>query len=150
MALIAAVALHVTDMDASLEFWVDTLGMRKAMDTGLTDEAPIFGPSGMSDASAVRICALIDADVSEDAPMSEQPPGILLMQFEGIDRNPVQARFQDPGTMHIAVQVKDFEARVAQFQAAGHELLGPVGPSLMGTRLGMFTDPDGFTLELLG
>lgn len=150
MALIAAVALHVTDMDTSLKFWVDTLGMRKGMDTGWTDEAPIFGPAGMTDASAVRICVLIDADVPEDAPMADQPPGILLMQFEGIDRDPVKARFQDPGTMHIAMYVKDLDESIARFEAAGHQLLGPVGPSLMGTRLGMFTDPDGFTVELLG
>ena len=151
MIEMAAVALHVEDIDRALGFWRDALDLRIRFDTGWASEAPVFGPSGMTEASAVRLIALVGSTPVEGPPGPNQPAGVTLMQFRGVGRTAVSGAFQDPGTIHVAWWVDDLDARVARFEAAGYSLLGPVTPKFEGdgVRLAMIRDPDGFVLELI-
>lgn len=152
MTTIAGVALHVSDMDKSLGFWRDLLGLRAAADTGWTDKAPVGVPASMPEGYEVRIVVLIDAATPEDIPLGpDQPAGILLMQFRGAGGGAIRGKFADSGAMHVAMWVDDFDTRVQTFIDGGYPPLGPVSPSVVGDmRLVYITDPDGFSLELLG
>lgn len=151
MIEMAATALHVSDLDQSLRFWRDTLGMRDNFDTGWTSDRAVFDLSGAAGPTEVRMVNLADPAAPKEPPGPGQAAGVTLMQFRGDDVTGIRGRFQDPGTLHIAFWVDRFDERVAALSEAGYEQLGPVTQSVVGNniRLVMFNDPDGFTLEMI-
>lgn len=151
MMEMAATALHVSDIDESLRFWRDTFGLRENFDTGWTTDRAVFELSGVSGPEEVRMFNLADPAAPQEPPGPGQAAGVTLMQFRGGEVTSVRGRFQDPGTLHIAFWVDRFDERVESMSEAGFQQLGPVTKSVVGNniRLVMFSDPDGFTLELI-
>ena len=137
------VGITVADLDRSLRFYRDLLGMRVI---GLSLEAvgAIVGMEGASariadlDAGAGQLLELIDygtADASADANAGPRGPDAV-------------------GSCHISIQVDDLRGALARLAGAGHRPLGEVselslGGVWEGCTIAYLRDPDGVVIELL-
>ena len=77
--------------------------------------------------------------------------GVELIEYRGIDRQPVSPRFQDPGAGNLMVSVRDLDAALAQLKKAGARVITVGGaPAAIGGRMRVIflQDPDGFVIEL--
>lgn len=137
----------VTDLERSVRFYVDLLGLRetrRARLTGAWIEA-IVGLAG------------VDAEVAYVQPQGGGPR-IELIRYhapEGVDL-PENARPNTRGLRHIAFQVEDMDGLHARLTEAGVPFFGPPVPVPHGVvrhddgdkSLCYFLDPDGVILEL--
>jgi catechol 2,3-dioxygenase-like lactoylglutathione lyase family enzyme len=126
-----AIVHTVADVDRSLKFYRDVLGLEL--------DAAASAPAGSSSAATLRI------------------PGtdlrLVLVQFPGVERNPVSPRIQDPGVVKTAFRVRDMDAAFALVEKhlSGVLTLGggpirPEGPA--GANRSVITkDPDGLVVE---
>jgi hypothetical protein len=75
---------------------------------------------------------------------------MAFMEFKDIDRTPLHARIQDPGTAILQVGVRDIDATLKALKAAGVEVISKNGePVLNGTsKFCMVRDPNNLYLEL--
>src|ERR1041385_5808318 len=119
------VALRVADFDATLRFYIDGLGFRKAVEWG---EAPR------------RACMLDTGD------------GNYLEIFE---RDPVPGGVPSEGAiLHFCFRAEDCEAAVERARAAGAEVtmepksLQPFGDPPIPIRIAFIKGPDGEICEL--
>lgn len=120
-------AVTVRDLDASLRYYRDALG--------LSVRADVRGP----DRSTVEL---------------ELPDGVTwrLEEHHGVERHPASARPCDIGFAHTCVYVDDAATLLSRLHAAGFGSRGPVvtiarGP-FAGAAAVYTTDPDGFVVEL--
>lgn len=78
--------------------------------------------------------------------------GIELVEFDRIDRRPLQRRLQDPGAVMLIVLVRDLDAAFAKLKADGVQVVTTGGrPMAVGdakTRAVVVKDPDGHFVEL--
>jgi lactoylglutathione lyase len=134
--------ITVTDMEASLRFYVSGLGLRAYIDR-------IANHDYLREVTAVpseevRIVYL-------KVPGTRVP--IELLEHRGIERVPARTRPCDPGSVHVGLQVQDIQALHDHMQSLGYESRSghPVeitaGP-FAGARTCFFPDPDGFLVEL--
>lgn len=143
---LANIGLHVTDIERSLDFYRDLLGMTIHIDSGWQDDPGLLARSG-TPGGAIRIVNLHAADAPAGA-------SITLVQLRGLDRRPAQRRvFQDPGTAHLAFTVTDLDEMLARGQAAGLTPVGQPGEVTGGgpgrARVAFICDPDGFFVEFV-
>jgi catechol 2,3-dioxygenase-like lactoylglutathione lyase family enzyme len=134
--------LHVADVDRSLTFYRDHVGLEQRMDTGWMDNPELANVSAMPGAQ-LRIVGL-------RLPGTEAT--LSLVQMRGLDRTPARPRFQDPGSTHVSLKVDDLDRALERLLAAGYPPLAEParlqrGPTT--TRLAFIPDPDGFFLELV-
>jgi catechol 2,3-dioxygenase-like lactoylglutathione lyase family enzyme len=134
--------LHVADVERSLAFYRDLVGLTVRRDMGWNDDAAIVAVSGTPGAR-LRVVAL-------------ELPGtsavLALVELGDIERAAVRPAFQDPGAAHLSLRVEDLDAALDQLAAAGFPPLGPVAEHRRGpttARLAFVADPDGFFLELV-
>lgn len=132
----------VSDLDRSLGFYRDLLGMEVSMERVFT-EAYIFEIVALQP-SAMRIAYL---KVPQSTVIVE------LIEFQGIERHPGEARPCDWGTGHFCLYVRDIDSLHARLRAAGvrSRSAAPVtitaGPN-RGSKVVYVTDPDGYLVEL--
>jgi lactoylglutathione lyase len=135
--------LHVADVDRSLAFYRDLVGLAVRRDMGWNDDPAIVAVSGTPGAR-LRVVAL-------------QLPGtdavLALVELGDVERAAAaRPAFQDPGAAHLSLRVEDLDAALAALDAAGFPALGPVAehrrPGAT-ARLAFVADPDGFFLELV-
>jgi catechol 2,3-dioxygenase-like lactoylglutathione lyase family enzyme len=132
----------VSDLDRSLGFYRDLLGMEVSMERTFT-EPYIFEIVALQPA-AMRIAYL---KVPQSAVIVE------LIEFQGIERHPGSARPCDPGTGHFCLYVADVDALHARLRAKGYtsRSAAPVtittGPN-RGSKVVYMSDPDGYLVEL--
>jgi catechol 2,3-dioxygenase-like lactoylglutathione lyase family enzyme len=136
------VGLHVADVDRSLAFYRDLVGLEPRMDTGWMDN-PALADVSATPGAELRIVGLVLPGT--DATLS-------LVELRGPQRTPVRPSFQDPGSTHLSLRVDDLDRALEQLSAAGFAALAEParlqrGPST--TRLAFIPDPDGFFLELV-
>jgi len=113
---LANVGLHVSDIERSLGFYRDLLGMTVHIDSGWQDDPALLALSG-TPGGAIRIVNLHAADAPAGA-------SITLVQLRGLDRRPAAGHvFQDPGTAHLAFTVTDLDAALDRARGLG---LAPV------------------------
>jgi catechol 2,3-dioxygenase-like lactoylglutathione lyase family enzyme len=133
--------ITVSDLDASLAFYVDTLGL----------ELVRRGPTS---SVAARIWCLPGAtgDVAfVGIPGTDTV--LELTSFAGVETHPASARPCDPAHGHICLYVEDLDALHARVvergytSRAGEVLVIPDGP-LAGAKAVYLIDPDGFHVEL--
>jgi lactoylglutathione lyase len=136
------IGLHVADVDRSLAFYRDHVGLAQRMDTGWMDN-PALADVSATPGAHLRIAGL-------------KLPGttatLSLVQMRGLDSSPARPRFQDPGSTHLSLRVDDLDRALDRLLAAGYPALAAParlqrGPST--TRLAFVPDPDGFFLELV-
>jgi catechol 2,3-dioxygenase-like lactoylglutathione lyase family enzyme len=134
-------SLTVTDMDASLAFWRDLLGLG-LLGRGIVEYEHLDRIIG---ASHTRIEW---AELSID-------DGILLELFRYLEPvgRPVRPEPFDPGATHICLEVRDLDDLVDRIHAAGYSTRAP-GPveiplgDWKGYRDIYAIDPDGAIVEL--
>lgn len=134
--------ITVSDMDASLAFYRDGLGLEAYIDR-IADHDYLREVTAVNSAN-VRIVYL-------RVPGSRTP--LELLEHRGIERLPVRSRPCDPGNVHVGLQVDDIDAFHARLESlgfhsrSGHPVDITAGP-FAGARTCFFTDPDGFLVEL--
>jgi len=136
----------VADMEASLEFYRDVLGLEVIAGLDFSANPAIQAMGDTPDAES-RITVL-------DVPGLEL--GIELIEYRGIDRRAQTPHFADPGAANISLQPGNLDAlfpAIRRFPGvnvltAGGEPVTITTPN--GTLHAVFVqDPDGFVVELL-
>jgi len=139
-------SLTVSDVDRSVRFYTDVLGMSLARRWERTGEgiAAIVGVPG-----AHLKMALVTLG---DFPLE-------LIQYAGGGASPINPKINQPGTAHIGFDVDDVEQAAEDLRKKGVKFYGklaslpPAGSppgtkTPPGVRAVYFADPDGITLEI--
>lgn len=136
----------VEDMNVSLAFYRDVLGLDVTVATEFAADAAIQRMGNTPDAES-RIAVL-------DVPGLEL--GIELIEYRGIEREVQRPHFVDPGAANIAFRVRDLDTLFPAIeQFPGVQILTAGGQPVTittpnGTLHAVFVqDPDGFVVELL-
>ena len=131
----------VTDMERSLAFYRDLLGLEVEFDVRL-------------DGAYLREVLALAFDRIRAVYLRIPGGGFIeLLEYEGIERFPAAARPCDPGGGHVCLRVADIHRLVERLQAAGYVARGgrvtaiTAGPN-RGARSTYMSDPDGYSVEL--
>ena len=137
----------VEDMDESLRFYRDVLGLEVTVSADFSVNAGVQDMGGTPNAES-RIAVL-------DVPGTELD--IELIEYRGIDRNHQQPHFVDPGAANMAMRPRDLDSLFpAVRDFPGVNVLTTSGEPVTittpnGTLHAVFVqDPDGFVVEMLG
>jgi catechol 2,3-dioxygenase-like lactoylglutathione lyase family enzyme len=131
------VALGVSKMERSLEFYRDFLGMKVLMELDITDDriARVIGVKG-------AVCKITHLQLGD---------GILEL-FEYTNpkgRNKAKDIHQyDQGLIHIGFEVNDFHSHIDQLQKRGVNFLGEPVEFRPGVWIAYFYGPDGEACEI--
>jgi catechol 2,3-dioxygenase-like lactoylglutathione lyase family enzyme len=135
---IAHTAISVSDMERSLAFYRDLLGMKVVMDVEATTKK-LGVIVGLPEAQA-RI-VMLDAGNQQ----------IELFQYRAPVGGPMSKDLRqcDNGLTHIAFNVTDLDGLCAKMKSSRVEFYSD--PQIMGKEMKVvyFKDPDGVTLELM-
>lgn len=136
------VGVVVSDLDRSVQFYKDVLGMTTSRSFDLDTE---FGRrSGLTDARAFHIEALKLED-------SEQATEWKLMSFEGASPQENAHIHDHTGVQYVTIRVDDLDPYLERIRAHDVELLGETPISLGGgNHFALIQDPDGTFIELIG
>jgi catechol 2,3-dioxygenase-like lactoylglutathione lyase family enzyme len=133
----------VSDLDRSIDFYHDVLGLEFATEPGPVVDDPELGPKLGVPGASLRMVAFKVGDgalelleyLSPASPIDTPMPQNAL------------------GSHHVGFRVDDIEATVRELRGKGVEFIGEVTPIddgvLAGWRWVYFKDPDGITLELV-
>lgn len=141
--------VHVTvrDLDASLRFYHDLLGLAVAWDS--RDEAPSSELSALLDSLFARPVAVAIAQLT-----TREGTMLELIEFAEPAGRDLAPEVGDAGYGHIAFRVDDLAALHARLKASGAScrtdapLPITLGP-LAGGLVALVSDPDGVPIELL-
>lgn len=131
----------VSDMDRSLMFYRDGLGLESEFDRRL--DAPYLKAVLGLEFDHIRVVYL-------------RIPGggfVELLEYHGIERMPAQSRPCDYGAGHLCLYVDDVEGMHARLVSLGFRARSDsviditVGPN-QGARSCYMSDPDGYAVEL--
>lgn len=145
VARVANVGLHVADIDRSLGFYRDRLGLTVVHDSGWLADPSVLALTA-TPGGAIRIVNLAGTGAGGAT--------ITVVQVDGVPRRPPPvAEFHDPGTVHVAMDVPSLDAALAHLAAAGVVPLAAPGEISGGgaghARVAFLRDPDGFFVELV-
>lgn len=137
--------ITVGDMDASLRFYRDGLGLEVTLDA--ERDAPYLHETLAVPFRALRYVLL-------RVPGTEGGAIVELLEYMDAERFPAAARPSDPGSGHLCLQVEDAEALHARLIAMGYrsrsERVVPITAGAnAGGRIVYVADPDGYWVELL-
>jgi catechol 2,3-dioxygenase-like lactoylglutathione lyase family enzyme len=133
--------LTVADLERSLKFWRDLLGLEVVMERVM--DAPYVGE--MVGYPGVEMNAAILG-----VPGGHQ---VELIEYVNAEGPPIDGRTGNPGAAHICLNVTDVAELHAQIKAAGYQTVTPepvlstAGPN-KGRPFAYVIDPDGFRIEL--
>lgn len=136
------VSITTADLDASIAFYADLLGLR-VLDRGESEDAEV---AVMIDLERARI-RWADLDVGDGVVLE-------LLQFLDPVGAPLNRSPWDPGATHTGLQVDDIDAMHARLREAGVRVISkPVRltekGSWHGTKVLYAVDPDGTWIELV-
>ena len=139
------VGLHVTDVEQSLAFYRDLLGLRVVVDSGWLDDPDLLALTATPGGS-IRIVNL--------AAEGDSGATITVVGVTGIPRRPATGgEFHDVGTMHLAVETADLDSALDTLKDAGVTTVALPGTVSGGgpghARVAFVRDPDGFFVELV-
>ncbi len=132
----------VADIDRSLAFYRDVIGLEVAQPRGEFSPNPAIMNLGNTPGAQSRIATL-------RVPGSQL--GVELIEYKDIDRQPVRPRFQDPGAANLILTVRDVTAIVARVKGSAGRIQTLSGvPAVIpsGAQVVFVQDPDGFFVEL--
>lgn len=133
--------ITVSDMDASIAFYRDGLGLEPAFDRIL-------------DADYLR--TVLDLPLTSMRAVYLHIPGggfVELLEYRGVERMPAASRPCDPGAGHLCLYVEGIDELCERIHALGYRSRSgaPVditaGPNA-GARSIYLLDPDGYPVEL--
>ena len=140
--------IHVADLDRSIAFYRDILGLRMVhrQDSSSPYTAALVG----FPAAHLRVAMLALPDRPASAPSTHD---IELIEYVNPRGTAIAARRCDPGTAHLAFAVSDIEAAHTRMVALGVRFVSPPAHITAGVNTGgaccYFLDPDDHTLELV-
>jgi catechol 2,3-dioxygenase-like lactoylglutathione lyase family enzyme len=137
--------ISVSDMDASLRFYRDGLGLEVTLDA--IRDAPYLHEALAVPFSALRYVLL-------GIPGAQAGAIVELLEYRDAERMPAAARPQDPGNGHLCLQVRDAAALHARLRDLGYRSRSPETVPITaggnaGGRIVYIADPDGYWVELL-
>jgi catechol 2,3-dioxygenase-like lactoylglutathione lyase family enzyme len=133
----------VSDLERSIDFYLDVLGLELLSEPSPVFDAPELGPALGVPGAALRMVTFRVGD------------GILELLEYTSPSSPIDAPMPQNalGAHHVAFHVDDIQATYDELCAKGVRFLSPPNPIdegvLAGWRWAYFTDPDGITLELV-
>jgi glyoxylase I family protein len=136
------IGLGVADIDASLRFYRDALGLDVYIDR-IADHDYLREVTQVNNTDArIAYCRVPDSLVA-----------IELIEHRGVDRLPVRSALSDPGNVHVGVNVDDIDAVHARLLELGYSSVSPLPVNITagpfdGLRTCFIRDPDGFLVEL--
>jgi catechol 2,3-dioxygenase-like lactoylglutathione lyase family enzyme len=137
------VGITVNDLDASIRFYHDVLGLEFSNEPSPWFEGEELSRGVGVPGAALRQVSLLVGDTTLELLEYRSPPSET-------DR-PLGS--QSRGASHVAFFVDDIEATKAELEAKGVEFYSPVNVVdegvLAGWRWVYFEDPDGYPLELV-
>ena len=137
------VGITVKDLDASIRFYHDVLGLEFSNEPSPWFEGPDLGPAVGVPGAALRQVSLILGTSTLELLEYKSPPSET-------DR-PLPSN--SVGASHVAFVVDDIHAKKAELEAKGIEFYSEVNVVdegvLAGWRWVYFADPDGYPLELV-
>jgi catechol 2,3-dioxygenase-like lactoylglutathione lyase family enzyme len=137
------VGITVKDLDASIRFYHDVLGLEFRNEPSPWFEGEDLGRAVGVPGAALRQVSLRLGDSTLELLEYERPPSDTTRPL----------RSQSLGASHVAFQVEDIEAAKAELEAKGIEFFSDVNVVdegvLAGWRWVYFSDPDGYPLELV-
>jgi catechol 2,3-dioxygenase-like lactoylglutathione lyase family enzyme len=137
------VGITVKDLDASVRFYHDILGLGFWSEPSPWFDGPGLGPAVGVPGAALRQVSLRLGDTSLELLEYRSPPS----ETDG----PLPSH--NLGASHVAFVVDDIEAKKAELEAQGIEFFSDVNVVdegvLAGWRWVYFADPDGYPLELV-
>lgn len=136
--------ITVSDMDASLAFYRDGLGLPLQVDA--IRDTPYLHETLAVPFTEIRYVLLAIPGASGSF--------VELLEYRGIERMPAAARPCDPGSGHLCLQVRDAVAAHGRMTSLGYRArsVGAVDIDSgvnAGGKIVYFADPDGFWVELL-
>ena len=136
-------AIHaVNDLDTTLAFYRDVFGLN-----GMPQDFPNPAVPLLTNAPGVTLRMSM-----------MRLPGAMqfeLTHFKGVERQPAQAKYTDPGAASIVLHVRDLDAVMANAKKAGAPIVTTGGePVEIATANGkvrsiMMRDPDGFFVQVV-
>lgn len=134
--------IQVTDLDRSLEFYGDQLGLELVLRWNRT--APYI--EEFSGYRGVDMHGAILRLPNSDSILE-------ILEYRNVERHAIDPATANPGTGHIAFRVDDCDALYERLTAQGVASVSrPVTPTIgpnKGGRTVLMLDPDGFRVELL-
>jgi catechol 2,3-dioxygenase-like lactoylglutathione lyase family enzyme len=137
------VGITVKDLDASIRFYHDVLGLEFSNEPSPWFEGPALGPAVGVPGAALRQVSLLLGDTTLELLEYKSPPS----ETDG------PLRSNNLGASHVAFLVDDIKATKAELESKGVTFFSPVNVVdegvLAGWRWVYFADPDGYPLELV-
>jgi catechol 2,3-dioxygenase-like lactoylglutathione lyase family enzyme len=133
----------VSDLERSIDFYLDVLGLEMLTEPSSVFDAPELGAALGVPGAALRMVTFRVGD------------GILELLEYSSPPSPIDVPMPQNalGAHHVAFHVDDIQAKYDDLSAKGVHFLSPPNPIdegvLAGWRWAYFTDPDGITLELV-
>jgi catechol 2,3-dioxygenase-like lactoylglutathione lyase family enzyme len=130
-------SIAVEDMARTLEIYRDLLGFAVESDEDLGADEGLRALTGLRTAQFRRTVVR--------GPGTSLP--IELVEYRGVDREPIEMRIQDRGAARIQLRAENLPALVARMRAAGLEVVSqgdgpvPIPPNFMGA---LVADPNNF------
>lgn len=136
------VGLRVADIDTSLEFYRDLMGLTVKFASPWLDREDLLSVGGTA-GGTMRMAALL---------LPGMGGTLNLVEFAGLERQVNRSLPHDPGTMHLSLKVDDLDSWIERLHVAGHEPIAEPrtisgGPG--DATIAFFVDPDGFYVELV-
>ncbi|HEY4359370.1 MAG TPA: VOC family protein [Bryobacteraceae bacterium] len=131
----------VADLDKSLAFYRDVLGLETAAAARAFDPNPAIMKLGNTPGAQSRMVQLR---------VPGAPMGVEIIEYKDIERTPAHPRFQDPGAGNLTLRVRDLAPIMAKAKAANVHVLtaGGVPATLNNSHYVFLQDPDGFVVEI--
>jgi catechol 2,3-dioxygenase-like lactoylglutathione lyase family enzyme len=137
------VGITVKDLDASIRFYHDLLGLEFSNEPTPWFESPELGPAVGVPGASLRQVSLLVGDTTLELLEYKSPPSET--------REPLKSN--NIGASHVAFLVDDIEATKSELEAKGITFFSAVNVVdegvLAGWRWVYFADPDGYPLELV-
>jgi len=133
----------VASLDRALAFYRDVIGLE-----------PEGLPRVFSGAAAMQVVNITTPGAQSRFTSFSVPGsvGVELVEYQGVDRNPVVHRVQDPGTVIMSFTVRNLDPILARARQGGVRVSTTGGAPVTapdGTRIIVLQDPDGFFVTLV-
>ncbi len=132
-------SIAVADLERTTHVYRDVLGFTVAN-----------GPSGMSDREVRALTGLAKVKVRRSvARVHDSPLSIEFVEYQGVDRKPLQVRIQDRGAARLQLRAGNVDDVVSAMKAAGLQVAStggaavPIPPNFKGA---LVADPNQFFL----
>jgi lactoylglutathione lyase len=134
--------IQVADLSRSLHFYRDLVGLDVAKQVVLDDDLArtlVGYPTATMHVAHLKL--------------PNSSAYLEILEYQGVERAPIDTSTARPGTCHLCFQVEDLDAVYARLSAAGvasvSTVLTATDPSYVGVKVVYMIDPDGIRVELL-